>query len=170
MVRRNAPEACWCGTGKVSQVNDPNSKMWSDIETYGCHILGISADAEDPNFCYSIGIEMTRKQPDLIIFGLSDQVASTLINMYCDLVGDGKSFLPGQEYLDFAEGYPVIFFPVAKLHYNRYFGRGQSAYGGTDFRVLQMVWPSREGLWPWDPAASEEYKQKSPLLDGRVLN
>ena len=35
---------------------------------------------------------------------------------------------------------------------------------GNSFPVLQLVFPDKSGIWPWDENASEEFKRYQPVL------
>ena len=41
-------------------------------------------------------------------------------------------------------------FPIAKRFYPDYLGWSRWFYGGDDFPCLQIVWPDREGVFPWE--------------------
>jgi hypothetical protein len=45
---------------------------------------------------------------------------------------------------------PAFVFPVAKRHYPDHLGWSRWFYGGDDFPCLQIVWPDRAGLFPWE--------------------
>ncbi|MEP1445115.1 MAG: hypothetical protein ABJK37_03245 [Paraglaciecola sp.] len=36
---------------------------------------------------------------------------------------------------------------------------------GDDFDVLQMIWPTTDGLWPWFNDTSEFYRWAQPILN-----
>jgi len=57
-------------------------KAINDMEKYGCHILHVMEEGECPGFSYSIGIEMSAGQPELIITGLKQELAHWIINEY----------------------------------------------------------------------------------------
>lgn len=37
-------------------------------------------------------------------------------------------------------------------------------YKREDFPILQCVWPTTNGIWPWDKDADEEFLKIQPLL------
>ena len=139
-------------------------KALSDIEEYGCHVLSVMEEAEYPGFTYSIGIEKKTKQPEVIITGLKQEIAHWMVNEYNNRVKAGEVFEAGKFYPDFLEGFDVTFKEVEKKHYTEYFGWGRWLYNGNDFRVLQLVYPTTAGIWPWEANASEDYKWYIPKL------
>ncbi len=141
-----------------------NEKALSDIEVYGCHILHVAEDNTGPSFSYSIGIERTSKQPELIVIGLESEITQWMINEYNSRVKNGEEFFENKLYSGFLEGFDVQFKPVQKAYYKKHFGWGIWLYGGVNFRVNQLIWPSTKGVWPWDRNAPEDYTYHQPLL------
>lgn len=149
--------------------NAHDQKARSDVETYGCHILKVFGEDELPPFAYSIGIEATSHQPDLLVVGLDLQFSQNLINDYNDRVRNGEVFVPNVPYDGFLAGFPVFFSPMLKQHYQEYLGWGLWFYEGDDFRTFQLIYPTTSGVWPWDPEASDGFRQRSPILSEPVL-
>lgn len=139
-------------------------KALKDIEDYGCHILHVMQEDDYPAFTYSIGIERSSGQPEIIITGLKQEIAHWIANEYNNRVKAGEAFKPDQYYSDFLEGFEVTFKEVEKKHYSEYFGWGNWLYNGNDFKVLQLIYPNTSGVWPWDSEAPEEFKWFLPRL------
>ena len=139
-------------------------KALQDIEEHGCHVLHVMEEDECPGFTYSIGIEQSTGQPEIIIAGLGQDIAHWMVNEYNNRVKNGESFKPGEYYSDFLEGFDVTFKEVEKKHYPEYFGWGNWLYKSDDFKVLQLIYPSTSGLWPWDKNAPKEFSWYIPRL------
>ena len=144
--------------------SDADAKALRDVEAFGCHVLLISGDEDGPNFCYSIGIEATSQQPDLLILGMRSETAHWIINEYNERVRAGEVFVPNLPYYGFIEGFPVFFSLLGREHYEKYLGWGRWFYGGNTFRAYQMIYPTTSGLWPWSKGAPEGYLWAMPLL------
>lgn len=144
-------------------------KALKDINTFGCHIINVLEDAEHPPFTYSIGIEQTTGQPEMIVAGLNRELAQSMINEYNRRVRAGGIFVPGQRYSGFIEAFEVEFRLVHKSYYKEYFGWGLWLYKGAHFQVFQAVWPTTAGIWPWEQGASEWYRYVQPLLNEPAL-
>ena len=43
-------------------------------------------------------------------------------------------------------------------------GTARWFYGGSDFPLYQLVWPSRDGYFPWNELASDYLKHLQPVL------
>jgi hypothetical protein len=150
-------------------VDSQEKKALENIENYGCHVLLVMAEGELPRFAYSVGIEKTCGLPEVILIGLKDKLAHSMINNYCRRVRAGESFEDGKFYPDFIEGFDV---QVRKVHpswYREYFGWCRWLYKGDDFQVIQLVYPTTAGVWPWDEGAPEAFLKGQPLLDAPKL-
>ncbi len=145
-------------------MSDQDKKALEDIEKFGCHILSIFEDEHGSSFSYSIGIQKTKNQPELIIQGLKQELSHQIINDYNNRLKNGEVFIPGEYYGDFLEGFDVCFLEVDEKYYDDYFGWAKWLYKGKKFKVLQLVWPTTQGLWPWDEHGSEYYAWAQPLL------
>lgn len=144
---------------------DPHeAKALSDIDAYGCHVIHVFEDEEGPCFTYSVGIEKTSNQPELIVTGLKRDLAHWIVNEYNHRIRDGEIFQEDTPYSGFLKGHDVIFKPMSKDHYPEYLGWDLWLYGHRDFRVFQMIWPSTSGKWPWNADAPAEYTWYIPLL------
>jgi hypothetical protein len=141
-----------------------DDKALADIEQYGCQILHVLEDESGPGFSYSIGIEKTSGQPELLVTGLKRELAHSIINQYNQRVRAGERFEPDRFYSGFLGEFEVMFRRVLREHYEEYFGWGRWLYKGDDFRVYQLIWPSTRGVWPWDPKAPHDYTYFIPIL------
>lgn len=149
----------------MNELDESDKKALDDIKKYGCHILNVFEDGEYPNFTYSIGIEQTLEKPEIIIVGLKRELAHSVVNNYCQRLKEGEVFEPGNYYADFLDGFDVCFIEVATRHYEDHFGWARWLYKGNKFSALQMIFPTTDGIWPWDSKVSESF-----LWWQRILN
>jgi len=147
-----------------NNLDENEQKVVDNIEEYGCHVMHIFAEDELPRFTYSVGIYGETKQPELIVMGLKQEVAHYIVNDYKDRIKEGEIFETGKYYSDFIEGYDITFLQVSKEYYDEYFGWDIWYYGNKSFPVLQLVFPDKSGIWPWDNKASEDFKWFQPIL------
>ncbi|MEZ9300514.1 DUF4262 domain-containing protein [Vibrio splendidus] len=142
-----------------------NQKALNNIEEFGCHVLSIMEDEQGPEFTYSIGIKQKQDKADLIVVGLKAELAHPIVNDYKDRLLAGESFETGKFYSDFLGNFDVCFVEVDKSHYEEYLGWGLWLNDGDDFKVLQLVWPTTDGVWPWDSQKSDYYTWAQPILN-----
>ena len=141
-----------------------DEKALADIEQYGCHVIHVHEEGDLPPFSYSVGIQQSSGAPEVVVIGLKEPISHYAVNEYNRRVRSGERFYPGQFYSGFLEGFDVQFVVVDRAHYEEYFGWNRWLYDGNEFDVLQMVYPSTDGVWPWGAAASSWFRTRQPLL------
>jgi Domain of unknown function (DUF4262) len=125
-----------------------------------------TAHEQRPPFSFSLGLAPAGL-PELIVFGLREPIAQSLLNQVArDLVG-GKQFEAGLRYEDYLVGYPVSFRNVSSSgDYAQYAYIGAAAARvplpalGT-FAVLQIIWSDHSRRFPGEPGYDGE---SQPLL------
>jgi hypothetical protein len=144
-------------------VDVKEQKALADIEQYGCHIIHVLEDEKGPPFSYSVGVQKSSGVPEVIVIGLKRPVAQFVINEYNRRIRAGERFEAGTRHEGFLEGFSVQFEIVAPEHFD-YFGWDWWYYDGNCFDVLQIIYPTTIGIWPWDPTASESFRKRQPIL------
>jgi hypothetical protein len=143
-------------------------KALADIEEYGCHVIHVLEDEEGPPFAYSVGVQKTSGVPEVMVIGLKQPIAHFVVNEYNTRVRAGERFRTGERYSGFLDGFPVQFESVAPQHFDENLGWNKWLYGGNTFEALQIIYPTTEGVWPWEPAASEWFRQRQPILNDHL--
>jgi hypothetical protein len=141
-----------------------NAKALADIEKYGCHVIHVIGEDELPPFSYSVGIKRSSASSEIALIGLKQPIAHFAVNEYNRRVRSGERFSHGQLASGFLEGFDVLFLKVDRVHYREYFGWNRWLYKGDDFDVLQLVWPSTKGAWPWESEAFDGFDRWQPIL------
>lgn len=145
-------------------MDESDKKALDDIEQFGCHVLNVLEGDGEPSFSYSIGINKQQNKPDVVVMGLKSELAHSLVNNYKDRLLSGEEFIPGKYYQGFLEGFDVCFVEVDKSHYDELFGWGLWLHKGYEFDMLQLVWPTTKGIWPWSNDKSDYYDWAQPIL------
>lgn len=135
------------------------------IEQYGCYVVLIEPDDYLPGFAYTIGLYQKFNHPEIICFGLKLELLGALLNDACDLIKKGQSLKTVTQYEDFLNDYTTQFLSVDKEFYPNYWGYANWFYGSHDYPALQLVWPDRQHLFPWEIGFNADLKFKQPLLD-----
>ena len=144
---------------------DPDEeKALDDIEKYGCHVIHVLEEDDLPPFAYSVGIQKTSGAPEVIVVGLKQEMAHFVVNEYNIRVREGEAFEPNRPYSGFIEGFDVLFKEVHKSNYKEYLGWDRWLYKGDNFSTMQMIYPTTDGIWPWDADADEWFKNQQPQL------
>ena len=143
-------------------------KALADIETYGCHVIHVLEDDDGPPFTYSVGVQESSDVPEVIVIGLKQPIAHFVVNEYNNRVRAGERFAAGARYDGFLAGFRVQFEVVTPDHFDDYMGWARWFYGGNTFEAFQIIYPTTDGIWPWEPGASESFKERQPILCDRV--
>ena len=139
-------------------------KTMNDIAKYGCHVIYVLAEKDFPPFAYSVGIQRSSGCPEVVVIGLKHPLAHSIVNVYNNRIKAGERFVPGARYGEFIGGFEVTFEKVHRKHYEDYFGWNRWLYNGNEFDVVQLVYPTTQGIWPWDAEASDWFRSWQPLL------
>lgn len=144
---------------------DPiEQKLRSDVEQFGWHVLNVLPSDEHPPHSYSVGVFASFGHPEIVIVGLPGERAHAFINNLVDEIKDGATFEAGSRYGHLIEGYDVLFLGVDQALFSDYFGRAIDFYGSSRFPVVQMTWPDRNGMFPWQAECEEGIRKLQPVL------
>ena len=140
-------------------------KIISDVAKYGFHVAIVPGDGYSPAFAYTIGLYKTYGHPELICFSLHQDLLHSVLWSGKELLD--KQPIPDQNlgYPDFIGNYDVRFLPVDKAWYKYYFGYGIWFNQGQGFPAMQVVWPDKQALFPWEEGFNPAWKAGQPLLD-----
>jgi hypothetical protein len=145
-------------------------KVIDDIAEFGWHCMHIGAEREFVEFTFTIGLFQTYRHPELILFGLPSKVAHQVLSIAADAAKSGEPLKLTEPTDALLEGYPCCFAEVLKTKYREYVGIARWYYEGDDFPLVQIVWPARSGHFPWDQAATAEFKRAQPVIGHVVRN
>jgi hypothetical protein len=140
-------------------------KALEDIEKYGLHVISVTGDEENPPFTYSLGIERSLGQPELIVIGLRSGVAHAAINELYRQMKDGLQLKPGIFVEDLLGGdFSCRLDEVLPEQFKDFMFWTTWLHEGTNYRVFQIVYPSTANVYPWEPDAPDAFKQWQPML------
>jgi len=142
-------------------------KVLSDVAEQGVHIVHVPATEESAAFSATIGLYFQFEHPELIVFGLPEEVAEDLLNAVTDAADDGSRFEHGKNYKDLLVGYPVRFLNIPADRVADYMNTAKWAYGDKEFPVMQLVWPDKQHRWPWQEGVREVFRGAQPIIGSR---
>jgi hypothetical protein len=142
---------------------EADEKLIHNVRERGCHILGVDAR---PPFSFSIGLALNYGQAEIVIFGMSPSKAATIINIVRDDAAKGKTYADGEVSSDILVGLNVCFIEVPLELYDKYLGTAIWFYRKSPrpFPCLQLVWPDRDGRFPWETGFDPALKKDQPVL------
>lgn len=142
-----------------------DERVTNDVRQFGCHVISVfDPEEKSPYFSYSIGIFETSRAPEVIVVGLKPSLGGQMVNDYNRRVRAGAVFERGRLYDGFLEGFPVYIEPARRSSLTEYTLGCDRYYKGAPYPVVQIVWPSTAGVWPWQANASEWFKANQPML------
>ena len=122
-------------------------------------------DDDGPVFSYSTGIYHRLKAPELLIIGLDGKLCAPMINYYGNQILEGaQSFKAGDFYSGFLEGFDIYMFEPDERARKEYAIWADWFYERQPFPILQCVWPTTSGVWPWEDAFGPDLTQIQPML------
>jgi len=151
-------------------VNSAEKRILDDVERFGWHVTCVSpcVDSDDPEewFAYTVGLSKTFDWPELICFGLDQQIMANLLN---DAVEEcrARGVRPSADLLlnDVINAYPAklaIPKPMSDEYVNS--ARWFAHHEGVTLDVLQLFWPDKNGHFPDDDRCSPGViKMQTPL-------
>jgi hypothetical protein len=148
---------------------EADKRVSNDIRQHGLHVIHVLADEIGPRFSYSIGLFESYKHPEIIIVGLKQELSHTLINSIAENIKNGISYLPFNYYPDILNDFECYFTDVSLENYDSYVGQAQRYYNSDDFPLLQCIYPTVKGFFPWDADWPEGIKDLQPIL-GEIIN
>ncbi len=154
---------CHCVVCQDIDEPDPRTQLTVDtIHQHGWQVTMIPADAQGPGWAYTIGLWHRHRIPELAMFGLDVRLMQTVLNDLGERAVDGQPLEADQERHDVAS-VPVVLKPVDYRWYRAFFGTALGYYRKPPLPFLQVVWPNRDGVFPWQPGG-EDLLARQPRL------
>lgn len=128
---------------------------------FGTHVM---PDAEGPGFAYTTGFWLKFRFPEVILFSMGQETArDTFWTIYRELEA-GRRPPIGEPTGAVFQNADAVLLPVSRQQYPNYLGWSGWFYGNDAFECLQLVWPDRDGRFPWAAAASDDARAAQPDL------
>jgi len=133
-----------------SALDDAERAFVASIREHGWFRTNVFADDDGPGFSYTTGFWVTLGMPELIMFGLKSEIAHDVFwDVFRDLQA-GKTLPSRSRTGDVFGNHDAFLFPVNRDLYAEFLGWSRWFYGDDDFPCLQLVWPDRRGIFPWE--------------------
>ncbi|MBX3463172.1 MAG: DUF4262 domain-containing protein [Planctomycetes bacterium] len=149
---------------RTDGLSPAEQQVLDDVEQSGLHVAHQPARGDLPAGSHSVGLWEHFEQPEVLVFGLPDEVAAALLEALADEVDAGRRFHDGERHEGLLQDYPVRFVAVPRERLADVLPTACWAYDGDDFPAVQLVWPDKQGRWPWDPAARDGFAARQPVL------
>ena len=144
---------------------DESERSFVDkVRQHGWFCTGVLEEPKKPGFSYSTGFWNKAGQPELVIFGLTNEIAHQVLWGVFKNIQSGQTLPVGKPSDAVFEGSVAYTFPIAKRHYPAYLGWSRWFYNGNGFPCSQIVWPDRKELFPWQPGFEDRFRNTQPDL------
>jgi len=134
---------------------DVDAIVAKNIAEHGWHVMMVYGTVDDPGptFAYTIGLHESYGHAEVLVSGLDDdpRFVHRVLNGIGNEVRDGRTYAPLTASDGILAGHACWFLPVHPDRYHEVVVQAVRHYGGTAFPVVQLVWPSTKGVFPWDP-------------------
>ena len=140
-------------------------RIEGNIREHGWHCQYVGGDEAWPEFAYSIGFGLTRDWPEVLIIGARQKLAHGMLWRIWESDAAPK---PESDRTDILDGFTCKMRPVDRSWFDDLFGRALWAYSdrGLELSVVQCIWPTTSGVFPWDPDAPDGFAERQPLVSG----
>lgn len=136
------------------------------IENHGWHCVGVFGTADDPplpNYTYSVGFREHDEHPEMIVVGLPNEIAQSILWGIYDRIKDGERFEDGDTLSGIIENYSLVLRAVPPD--GRPLNMARAYYNLDELPALQVLWPDVDGNFPGEEAVDPEY-EGGQALDG----
>lgn len=130
------------------------------IRSEGFAYICIGPDVHGPSFAYTVGLTETYGCPELLIFGVGEQIANVVFHSIVGKIKNGERFADGDVMNDVLNLPCAVrdvsagaARPFALNVWSRYEGALQTP------RFQQVVYPDRASVFPWESGYDEAMRQ-----------
>jgi hypothetical protein len=112
------------------------------------------------DFAYTVGLWHTFGEPEVVMFGLEGEGMQVWLNTCVELGRDKGWPAVDEPFHGVIDGFETKLRDVHPSWHPALFGAAVAFYRGTAVPVRQLIWPDRNGLWPWDDNATPSSRNR----------
>jgi hypothetical protein len=146
----------------MGAMHPAEQQVHADVREYGWHVIHVGGAG--PEFAYTVGLYRTFGHPEVVVLGLPGGVAHRLLNAVGAEVRAGRAFAAGSASREILERFDVAFRPVPPEAHRGRLGWAVWFYDGPAFPALQVVYPDRDGRFPWEAGVADGLRAAQPVL------
>lgn len=145
-----------------TQLNKHDERTIGHIEQFGCSVISVGRNcADELGWSYTIGVYDTCGKPDLITVGLPSEAARACLNEAVKRQREEIELTEARQ-SDLIGDVDCEFRSVDPKWVKHLMNWANWYYGGTDYPVLQAVYPDLENRFPEDEGFNRRFAQ--PLM------
>lgn len=139
------------------------------IESKGWAVVPVGADptCNPPRaaYAYTVGFETAFGYPEVAVFGLTPAAARGLLGLVVEFLRDGVEPPAGAQFTGLLDnGLRSALLPVDVAAHADLFAEAVDWYAPEPFRMLQLAWPDRTGLLPWEDGFDGRLAVAEPIV------
>lgn len=132
------------------------------IDRQGWDVIGVAEADGLPGWAYSVGLTHSFGAGEVALFGLDVADMQVWVTDLCEAVAAGAAMPDDTALTDDVTDLPGLLRPMDGGWYPGFFGVAEEFYRGTAYTVRQVVWPDRDGRFPWDDAVGDRCQRWQP--------
>jgi len=145
-----------------------STKIAKDVSRYGWHVTKVLGDDEVPPFAYTVGLSVTHRHPEVVIFGLNDDLdfMHRVLVAIEKRIAKGETFHHGAKKRGLIAGFTCVFARFPKTAYAEHLGQAVQHLGGAKaFSAVQCIWPDPKKRYPWDAKVLPPILARQPVFN-----
>jgi hypothetical protein len=146
------------------ELDKSETKLLDDIEKYGWGVMHIRPEHAIPGWSFTVGVYDTVGKPEIIVVGLNDTLAHSVLNDAAKRLQDGADFPEGHREPELLANVDCEFRELDRRWISQAMGWAKWFYGSDQFPVIQCVYPDLKGKFPWETGFEQSWRSRQPLL------
>lgn len=156
---------CWlCAGEDLAEKDDYDRNLAWHVQDHGWSVVAIAEEHELPGWTYSVGMWHTMRSPEVCMFGLRLPDMHAWVNTTGAQIRAGAPLAANSPLDGVLAGFPLMVRPVDYSWYPDLFGLALNFYRRPPLPIMQLIWPDRHGVFPWEPGAGERCRTHQPRL------
>jgi hypothetical protein len=135
-----------------------------DVNTVGWHVACVEPAGTHHGWAFSVGFTQTFRHPEVAIFGLPEDVLRALFDTIGRQLRAGRAYPDGWEDEALAPPYRCVFRAVDAAWLSAVLPVASWFYGDRPFTAVQLFWPDRAQLLPWEAGFDPDLITFQPWL------
>ncbi|WP_405434080.1 DUF4262 domain-containing protein [Micromonospora sp. NBC_00617] len=127
------------------------------VRDHGWSVLRVGGGIE---FAYTIGLWHSFRRPEVVMFGLDGEGMQHWLNACVDHAREQGWPAEETPFHGVLDGFPTQLRAVDPSWHDPLFGTAYRFYRGVTVPFQQLVWPDRNGLWPWEDGATASSRNR----------
>lgn len=139
------------------------------IDTSGWALEPVGADVESdpprPGYSYTIGFPERFGFPEVVIFGLTPVAAKGILDLVATQLSSGVEIPLDTPLVGLLDNeLRCVFATVDVNEWAEFFATGLAWHRGDAFRVVQLLWPDRQGWLPYEDGFDHRVRGAQPMI------